>query len=71
MLGAHTRVVLTGGLATIKQRVTRLGQAMDGNTMRWLGVFLHATQSKYESINPPQGISLGNGFAIYKSRIEN
>ena len=27
-----------GGHATVKQRATRLGQAMDGNTMRWLGV---------------------------------
>ena len=32
-----------GGLATIPQRTKRLGQAMEGNTMRWLGAFLHAS----------------------------
>ena len=30
---------------TVQQRAQRLGQAMDGNTMRWLGAFLYATQS--------------------------
>ena len=33
-----------GRLATIQQRSARLGQAMDGNTMRLLGAFLHAIQ---------------------------
>ena len=28
------------GLATPTQRVVRLGQAMDGNTMRWMGAFM-------------------------------
>ena len=32
------------GHVTIGQRAMRLGQAMDGNTMRWLGAFLYATQ---------------------------
>ena len=32
------------GHVTIHQRSTRIGQAMDGNTMRWLGAFIFATQ---------------------------
>ena len=40
-----------GGMATDKQRIHRLGQAMDGNTMRWLGAFLHATQQY--TLQPP------------------
>ena len=35
-----------GGLATPKERIHRLGQAMDGNTMRWLGAFLYAQQNR-------------------------
>ena len=32
------------GLATIQQQSVRLGQAMYGNSLIWLGEFLHATQ---------------------------
>ena len=32
------------GHVTIQQRAQRLGQAMDGNTMRWLCTYLYATQ---------------------------
>ena len=31
-----------GGLATKQERARRLGQAMDANTMKWLGAFLYA-----------------------------
>ena len=34
-----------GGLATPTQRDVRLGQAMDGNTMRWMGAFMLAAQA--------------------------
>ena len=34
-----------GGLATEKQRAERLGQAMDGNTSRWMGAFLLAAHT--------------------------
>ena len=34
-----------GGLATDKQRAERLGQAMDGNTSRWMGAFLSAAHT--------------------------
>ena len=40
--GVHTN----GGLATREERTKRLGQAMDGNTMRWLGSFLYTSQTK-------------------------
>ena len=34
-----------GGLATDLERAERLGQAMDGNTLRWMGAFLTAVHS--------------------------
>ena len=34
-----------GGLATDKERAERLGQAMDGNTSRWMGAFLSAAHT--------------------------
>ena len=34
-----------GGLTTEAERAPRLGQALDGSTMRWFGAFLHATQA--------------------------
>ena len=34
-----------GGLATEKERAERLGQAMDGNTSRWMGAFLSAAHT--------------------------
>ena len=52
-----------GGLATIQQRTHRLGQAMEGNTMRWLGAFLHASQLvKTQYRTPKEGIELGTSF---------
>ena len=37
--------IIAGGLATPAQRSSRLGQALDGNTLRWMGAFLHATHA--------------------------
>ena len=34
-----------GGLATDQERTSRLGQAMDGNTLRWMGAFLSAAHT--------------------------
>ena len=34
-----------GGLATDQERAERLGQAMDGNTIRWMGAFLSAAHT--------------------------
>ena len=34
-----------GGLATEQERAERLGQAMDGNTSRWMGAFLSAAHT--------------------------
>ena len=34
-----------GGLATDIERAARLGQAMDGNTLRWMGAFLSGAHS--------------------------
>ena len=59
-----------GGLATRQQRLTRLGQAMDGNTMRWLGAFLYATYTKNMFEPDPEGIHLKGGFSIHKNRLE-
>ena len=36
-----------GGQATPQERSKRLGQAMDGNTIRWFGAFLHAEQKRF------------------------
>ena len=33
------------GLATPAQRSSRLEQALDGNTLRWMGAFLQATHA--------------------------
>ena len=33
---------------TIQQRAQRLGQAMDGNTMRWLGAYLSLRRHVYQ-----------------------
>lgn len=55
--------------ATISQRAIRLGQAMDGNTMRWSGAFLYATQrttSRVDVDNPTR-----EGFFKKNSRIMN
>ena len=53
-----------GGLATINQRTKRLGQAMEGNTMRWLGAFLHASQlMQTVHLQPSEGIEVGGGFS--------
>ena len=30
---------------TEAERAIRVGRALDGNTMRWLGAYLHATQA--------------------------
>ena len=51
------------------QRAARLGQAMDGNTMRWLGTFLHAANTGApKTCKPTQGISLGGGFTARRNR---
>ena len=34
-----------GGLATVSERVVRLGQAMDGNTLKWMGAYLSAAHT--------------------------
>ena len=34
-----------GGKATDKQRAERLGQAMDGNTLRWIGAMISAAHT--------------------------
>ena len=34
-----------GGQATDKQRAERLGQAMDGNTLRWIGAMISAAHT--------------------------
>ena len=41
------------GHVTVQQRAQRLGQAMDGNTMRWLGTYLYATQLSISSTYVP------------------
>ena len=55
------------GLATIAERAERLGRAMDANTMRWLGAFLHATQIDTNTSSSIPNSSLGGGFSIRKS----
>ena len=44
LLGFYTGDTATPGV-TKDQRSVRLGRALDGNTMRWLGAFLHASQA--------------------------
>ena len=36
-----------GGLSTDRERAERLGQAMDGNTLRWMGAFLSAAHTLF------------------------
>ena len=61
-----------GGHDTVKQRASRLGQAMDGNTMRWLGAFLYAQQHRVDSQVVDQiGINIGIGFKKFHNRISN
>ena len=60
-----------GGLATIQERTKRLGQAMDGNTMRWLGAFLYANHTVKVKEDIPEGTYLGPGFTKWHNRIEN
>ena len=52
------------GLATVAERAERLGRAMDANTMRWLGAFLHATQVEEKIPTSIPNSSLGGGFSI-------
>ena len=47
------------GHVTDTQRALRLGQAMDANTMRWLGAFLYATQHPGVQETPDTTISTG------------
>ena len=62
----------SGGMATDIQRVIRIGRAMDGNTMRWLGAFLYAMHRQPTHIQGnTTGISLGDGWEVKKNRIEN
>ena len=44
LLGFHAGDTATPGI-TEDQRAVRLGRALDGHTMRWLGAFLHASQA--------------------------
>ena len=44
LLGYQRGETATPGI-TEDQRAIRLGRALDGNTMRWLGAFLHASQA--------------------------
>ena len=44
LLGFYAGDTVTSGV-TEDQRAIRLGRALDGNTMRWLGAFLHASQA--------------------------
>ena len=44
LLGYQRGETATLGI-TEDQRAIRLGRALDGNTMRWLGAFLHASQA--------------------------
>ena len=60
-----------GGHATIPQRASRLGQAMDGNTMRWLGAFLYAQQQRIDTNVVPTGIKTSTGFTHHHNRISN
>ena len=61
-----------GGHATVQQRATRLGQAMDGNTMRWLSAFLYAQQQRTDKEDvQPTGIKSSTGFTKYHNRVSN
>ena len=55
---------------TIQQRAERLGRAMDGNTMRWFGAFLHATQSDIVAQPRVSNSALGGGFQCSKIPID-
>ena len=44
LLGFMRRDTAASGV-TDDQRAIRLGRALDGHTMRWLGAFLHASQA--------------------------
>ena len=56
-----------GGLATRAERSSRLGQAMDGNTIRWFGAFLYAANNlPPEKETPSTGISVGGGFTYHQ-----
>lgn len=43
LLGYHPDDTVTPGV-TCNERSIRLGRALDGNIMRWLGAFSHASQ---------------------------
>ena len=53
---------------TIQQRAQRLGQAMDGNTMRWLGAYLYATQTCI-SANPSRPVGNKKDFRKFGHEI--
>lgn len=45
---------------------------MDGNTMRWLGAFLHAANERKPEISKDTtSISLRGGFTVKRNRIAN
>ena len=44
LLGYATGDTLAAGV-TDAERAIRLGRALEGNTMRWLGAYLHACQA--------------------------
>ena len=52
---------------TIQQRIMRLGQAMDANTMRWFGAFLFATQVSVQ--DPTLDKSTGGGFKVKRCKL--
>ena len=53
----------SGGHATPQQRASQLGQAMDGNTMRWLGAFFYAQQQHIgQEEKETTGIKSTTGF---------
>ena len=56
-----------GGLATKAERSLRLGQAMDGNTIRRFGAFLYAANNIHpEKVSPSTGISVGGGWTFHR-----
>ena len=61
-----------GGLATPQQRAKRLGQAMDGNTMRWFGAFLYAQQQRL-ILQPNYSTSIHpvSAFTVEHNKVEN
>ena len=66
MMGYGIDATKTGHV-TIHQRSTRLGQAMDGNTMRWLDAFLFATQRCVS--NTPTGSQARGAFFVKRCQI--